>query len=304
MSKTLVVDGTNIVMRSIKAGERVSGGLSVSLDDHTEVNTSGVFLFINTLAKYVKQEQPDRMVICFDGGRSTYRLEIYPDYKSNRTGRLDEQESFTFTLVKEFLTLNGIHHVEYPGVEADDLVAAYSRVRANEDDEVVILSGDKDFLQLVSPRVTQIRPGVKPERWGVEEVKVKFGCFPEDLSKVMALTGDTLDGVPGIPGFGDKTAVKFLSKYEWDLEKLLAAAEPKLVGQEDDVRRNLALVELHPISDGEFEDGFIPEFENDPVKLATYPDLVAWFEKYQMGSLVSRLDAGVLWREPFQGKLL
>lgn len=300
--KTLVVDGTNLTVRSMKMAEKMNQ-LSAVVEGVT-INTTGVFVFIGTLTRYVREEQPNRIIVCFDGGRSRYRLSIDPSYKSSRAERVpDEEEQMTFKLAKEFLTLNGIHHVSVPGVEADDLVAAYVRAREQED-LVVILSGDKDFLQLLSPKVSQIRPKSNPEKWTVETVVEKFGAYPEHMAKVQALTGDTADDIPGVPGFGTKTAVKYLKKYDWSMEKLLTAYEPKLIGMEARVWVNLALISLDPIQDGEFEGGYVPLFDDDPATTPLRGPLAEWFHKYDMGSLVSRLEAGVLWREGKLGKVL
>lgn len=303
--KSLVVDGTNIAMRSLKAAER-SAPLSINVDDE-EIPTGPTYLFINTFTKYVRQEAPDRLVVCWDGGRSRHRMSIYSGYKSQRLKSDDGGvKDLNFRLIKEFLTLSGIHHIEYEGIEADDLVAAYSRSGSKEG-EVVILSGDKDFLQLVGERVSQIRPGVNPERWGPTEVETMMGCTPENLVKVMALAGDPQDGVPGVQGFGMKTAVKFLTKYEWDLEALLAAGEKKLEGKEGEVRRNYALVDLrHPI-EGYLEDAYLPHFRVPKAGDVLYYDLTTWLRVYQMDSILNRLQDGTLWKDPdprrFQGRL-
>src|SRR5690606_6422668 len=156
-------------------------------------------------------------------------------YKSERPEHVerDKEERVAANLASEFLTLAGIHHLKMEGVEADDLVAAYWRqARAMGPERVVILSGDKDFLQLVErgvPETVQIRPGVSPEVWTMAEVVAKFGCIPSDLPKVMALSGDKSDGVPGLRGVGTKTAVKMLAANDWDLAKVVAN-EPKANG--------------------------------------------------------------------------
>lgn len=302
--KSLVVDGTNLAMRCLKAAER-GAHLSVQIGEDL-VSTGPTFLFINLFTKYVRQEAPHRIVVCWDGGRSRHRMSIYSGYKSQRLDKPegeDEVKDLNFRLIKEFLTLNDIHHVEYEGVEADDLVAAYVRSAGSE--EVVILSGDKDFLQLITENITQVRPGVKPERWGVSEVENLMGCHPSDVVKVMALAGDPQDGVPGIQGFGVKTAVKFLAKYDWDLEALLAAGEKKLEGKEAEVRRNYALVDLHtPIEGGYLEGMYIPHFVEVTPGSVFYNDLLLWLGQYQMESVLNRFQQGWLWKEPVQGRLV
>lgn len=296
METLLVVDGNNLLMRSIKAAE---GRMHLSVErDAEEVNTAPLLLFINMLSKYVRRVRPDRMVVCWDGGLSAHRVAIYPEYKSARRERGEEKDLTPFALAKQFLTLAGIQHVEMVDVEADDLVAGYVRDRP-VGTEVVILSADKDFLQLLGTSVTQIRPGGGPtpesEVWTGERVKDEMGCFPYEVPSIMALTGDSGDGVPGIPGFGVKTAVKFLDKYQWSLERLLTSGEAKIAGHEDAIRRNHALVDLTRPIPGVMMP-MAPRFEpTDPSSLL-YRDLADWLDRFAMDSIKSRVLTNTLWR--------
>src|SRR5690606_131971 len=181
MSGTLIVDGTNLLVRS----QFAMRGIELSVEEDGEVvNTGPVLTFINMLSKYVAQIKPERMAVCWDGGRSTFRTALYPAYKSERPEHVErgKGERVAANLASEVLTLAGIHHLKMEGVEADDLVAAYwGQARAMGPERVVILSGDKDFLQLVErgvPETVQIRPGVSPEVWTMAEVVAKFGCIP------------------------------------------------------------------------------------------------------------------------------
>ncbi|MDX1407861.1 MAG: 5'-3' exonuclease H3TH domain-containing protein, partial [Saprospiraceae bacterium] len=264
--RTLIVDGTNLLVRAVHAAERMPKKLSVIIDGHF-YSTGPVYLFINSLSSYVRQVEPDRMMVCWDGGRSKHRLGIDPDYKADRPEREDDvQEQLSFRLAKEFLDLNGIAWSEESGVEADDLVAAYVRSAGQfletSDDKIVILSGDKDFLQLVGRYVYQIRPGVKPEIWDEDVVRDKMGCSPKFIPYLMALTGDKGDGVPGVKGIGPKTALKLLKKHEWSFDNVLT--DPKLEGKQADARRSYALVDLRTPIYGDLEDKNIPMFNNDP----------------------------------------
>lgn len=293
--KTLLLDANNLLMRSIKAAE---GRLHLAVDiGGREVNTGPLLLFVNLVSKYIRQEQPHRVVACWDGGRSAHRVGIFEHYKGARNEAGEEKDLTPFALAKEFLTLAGIHHIEMANVEADDLVAAYWHRKGN-DDRLVIVSGDKDFLQLLDGWTEQIRPGAPTadaERWTCNRVRTEMGCKPEHIPFVMALTGDSSDGVPGIPGFGPKTACKFLSKYDWDLEKLLAAREAKLAFQADAVRRNLALVDLRtPIPGVKVPEP--PRFEPTGPGTILYESLLEWLERLRMESVQNRLASHALWR--------
>jgi 5'-3' exonuclease len=289
--KVLVVDGNNLVMRSVKAAEN---RLDLSVDD---IPTGPLHLCINMLSRFVRTVKPDRMVVCWDGGRSTYRTALYPAYKGERREHdPDAPEMFAYAQVKEFLSLSGIHHVQMDGVEADDLVAHYWRIKENHE-RVVILSGDKDFLQLLDGWTEQIRPGNNDDvPWTANRVRTEMGCKPEHVPLVMALTGDQGDGVPGVPGFGTKTAVKFLAKYDWDLERLLSSPEQKIAGWELQIRTALALVDLRdPLPYNAIGLPQAPPFRPTDQTSVLWGDLVDFLNRWQLAQTKDRLQEGTLW---------
>lgn len=291
MQHTLVVDGNNLLIRSIKAMERTN------LSAHG-VPTGALHTFINCLSRYVREAEYSHVVVCWDGGASLFRKAIFPGYKADRPERGEEHDIGPFALAKEFLSLVNIHHVEHPGVEADDLVAAYCAGRRWK---MTILSGDKDFLQLLDdtePTVSQVRPGGgADETWTAARVEAEMGCKPEQIPLVMALTGDTGDGVPGVPGFGTKTAVKALVAHEWDLGKLFDTSDPKWLkkidGQRSTASRNHALVDLrNPNTVVPPE----PLFQPTTMGSSLAPDLLEFLERYELASVRERFLAGALWK--------
>lgn len=294
--RVMVVDGNNLLIRAVKAMERSTSHLSVD-----DVPTGPLLLFINQLSRHVQAVNPDRLVVCWDGGRSQYRMSVYEDYKSQRRARdPDSPEGYSFALSKEFLTLAGLHHVIIEGVEADDLVAHYWREKTN-DQRVFILSGDKDFLQLLDGWTEQIRPG-SDENWTANRVRTEMGCKPEHLPLVMALTGDAGDGVPGIPGFGLKTACKALAAHEWDLERLLASDDRRWVRKLDGtmpeaVRRNLLLVDLRstPPFDVHIDLPEAPQFAPTTQASVLWSELSGFLDRWRMATVKDRLIAGTLW---------
>lgn len=298
----LLVDGNNALVRSIKAMERAN--LSAA-----GLPTAALHTFVRMMSRYVREVQPDRMVVCWDGGRSTMRTEVYEGYKEARATSeyaaplavLDiapDDPKASFHLAKEFLSLANIHHIEMPGVEADDLIAAYWRVR-RPDDRVVILSGDRDFLQLCDGWTEQIRPGTgEDDRWTSNRVRTKYECKPEDLPKVMALMGDPGDGVPGLPGFGPKTAVKLLKEHGWDLDAFLDSGHKKLpLGARADVERNLRLVNLREAYPGSPEVDLPPAFEPTDVGSILHNDLVAFLDRFEMHQVKDAYIRNQLWRD-------
>ena len=280
------MDGNNILIRSIKAAERT--GMEAD-----GVSTGALLLFVNSLSRYARELQPTRLIVCFDGGRSKYRLSIYDQYKSRRAsheGR-DHPES-AFGLAKRFLTLVNIPYVEIEGVEADDLIAFYWRNKL-EDDRMFIVSGDHDFFQLLGDWTVQIDPG-DHESWDAQRVERVLGCKPSNLPLVMALTGDKGDDIPGVPGIGTKTAVKMLARNNWDLGRTIAV-EPKLHMKANKIMRNLSLVDLRTgyfSTKQSLSEPRPPLF--DPETKMGGP-LSNFLTQYQLSSVMERLRDGRLW---------
>ena len=290
--KTLVVDGNNLLVRAVFAAK----GGRVHLSNHDGVPTAALHIFINLLAKYVRQESPDNMVVCWDGGRSSSRTALFSEYKGQRAERPEEEDrDRPFSQAKEFLSLAGIHHVERPGVEADDLVAAHWAGK-HSSERMVILSADKDFLQLLDGWTEQIRPGTGiDERWTRSRVRGEFGCTPEQYRLVMALMGDASDGIPGVPGFGLKTSVKMLSKYGWSLEALLDSNERKVLGARTTALRNLDLVSLPgPFAQREM---YAPKFAPTTVISMAWPALEAYLLRYDLAVVRGQIATGSLWSQ-------
>lgn len=302
--RTMAIDGNNLIIRSVKATE---GRVEMSADG---IYTAHLVVFINSLSRYVRETKPDRVVICWDTGRSARRVAIYPEYKASRRTSIDiqaqdaggdftptpEQEAkeSAFGLARTFLSLAGLHHVAVPGVEADDLIAYYWRSRA-PGDEYVILSGDKDFFQLLDATTTQHRPGPETDLWTEDRVLNDLNCIPLQLPDIMALSGDSIDGVPGAAGFGHKTACKFLAKYDWNLDRLLAAGEAKLSGQEEIVRISRQLVDLRKTDYVGIDMPPLPRFEPTNHMSPLWMALLEYLDQYQLRSIKERLVTGTLW---------
>jgi 5'-3' exonuclease len=295
-STLLVFDGNNILMRALKASEA-----RVPLTSEEGTWTAPVFLFINMMSKYVKRYSAQHVVVAWDKGHD-FRDMIYPDYKGGRAKHdyaHDDPQTGVFGMAKTFLTLAGIHHLEVPGYEADDIIGAYWRKPWLH---MRIVSGDKDLLQLVGDRVVQVRPGGPQtsqgdEEWDSNRVYEKFGCTPAQLPLVMALTGDTGDDVPGIRGYGPKFACKHLAEVNWNLATLLDHPPERLkkvAGFREIVERNLKLVNLRhlPLT---VEDP--PPFDPTWIGSAAWHDLEEWCDMYQMATVKTRLLEGTLWKE-------
>jgi DNA polymerase-1 len=279
----LLIDGNNLYMRSYYAT------LHDSMTADGE-STAALVVFANTLTRHIREEQPDRVVVCWDGGGSDYRLRILPSYKANRLQKASEVRTGR-DQVKEFLSLAGVFQVERTGFEADDLIAKYWH---DAEEEIVLVSEDKDFLQIAGPN-----PNLYPceilrstgERWNEARVHERLGAWPSEVPSVMALTGDDSDNVPGVPGIGPKKAVQLLSEAGWSLE---AIDHPDVAQMLSQVLRNRVLVNLRmPVP------GLIlpppPPFHPTSSASALYADFVEYLSRYHLKGLLSRLYSGTLW---------
>lgn len=285
----LIVDGSNLVMRCVKAME-YSG-----LRGGENWQTGPLTAVIGALGKFTRQYKPTAVVVCWDAGPSEHRRYFYPEYKIARaeiTPEQAERKETAFGMVKNFLKACRIQQVAVQGYEADDVVAAYWA--ANPGRDKIIVSGDKDFLQLVDDRTVQLRPDNAGSYtiWGQPEVMAKYGCSPERLPLLMALMGDPVDGVPGVRGLGPKKALKGLEEAGWDLARVKALQDPQ--------KMNCALVShvLVNLRDTTFHPT-VPELKpfapTDPSEGGGCLELVTFLRSLEMETILARFYTGTLW---------
>jgi DNA polymerase I len=203
-----IIDAMAMAFRNFHAfGVRpltTSSGLPVSA-----IFGSAVFLM-----KLIEEERPDFLAIGSDCREPTFRHELYPQYKANRTAMPEDlavQLPYLFQLFDAF----GIPTLKTPGVEADDLIGTLVKKFSSQATECFIVSGDKDFLQLVNNHISLYSPkkGGKVVITNGTGILDKFGCRPEQVIDILALIGDSSDNVPGVPGIGEKGAAKLINKY-------------------------------------------------------------------------------------------
>jgi DNA polymerase-1 len=210
--------------------------------------TGAIYGLCQMLLKIEREERPTHLTCVFDAPGENFRNQIYSAYKAHRPPMPPElvpQVAMVRTVVEAF----GLTTLEVPGYEADDVIAALARVGTAAGMEVVICSSDKDLLQLCTSDVS-ILDTMKNRRLGPEAVREKFGVGPEQVGDVLALMGDSIDNVPGVPGIGPKTAAELINKYG-TLDALLEhASEVKgkrgeaLVAAKELVRTSRELVRL------------------------------------------------------------
>jgi DNA polymerase-1 len=178
--------------------------------------TSAVYGFINSLFRVQEEFQPTHLLVVFDTKYPTFRHEMYPKYKSTRA-KMPEDMAEQLPRLKELIDAMNIARIEQKGLEADDLIGAYAIKGTKEGYDVVIVTGDKDFTQLVNDKIkmrTPVKSGEALELLDRDGVKEKMGVYPERIIDLLALMGDSSDNVPGIPGVGQKTALALLEKFE------------------------------------------------------------------------------------------
>jgi DNA polymerase-1 len=183
--------------------------------------TSAVLGFSNMLAKLLSETDADHIAVVFDHSGSSFRNQIYDQYKANRSETPPDLIP-QFKLVRDATDAFGVCKIDVPNFEADDLIATYAREAEEAGAIVTIVSSDKDMMQLVRERVTMLDP-IRNRPIGDAEVREKFGVGPDKVIEVQALCGDSVDNVPGVPGIGVKTAAELINTYG-DLENLLEHA--------------------------------------------------------------------------------
>jgi len=216
--KLLVLDGHSLTYRAFFA-------LPDTLATTSGQVTNAVYGFTAMLIKLLGDERPQGVAVCFDKGRPAFRHDRYSDYKANRREQPDILRE-QFPLVREVLDTMRVPVIELEGYEADDLLATLARQAREQGDDLVIVSGDRDVLQLVGDGVTVMmtRRGISDiVRYDHDAVIEKYGVAPEQWTDFVALKGETSDNLPGVPGIGDKTAAKLIQTYG-DIEHVIEHA--------------------------------------------------------------------------------
>jgi 5'-3' exonuclease len=298
--KLLAIDGNNLLMRAVFATKRAN------LTAHG-VPTGPLLVFVNTLSRHIREEHPTHIGIAWDSPGQGLRGSIDENYKANRVPAPDDEHELkesAFALAKEFCALAGVFQHSYldAGVEADDILADWWRYwiadGANQTSEMVILSSDKDLLQLVDcPRITQIRlssADTPTDRWNAARVTEHYGVPPRSVPAVLAVAGDTSDNIIGIRGIGPKKAAKALGEHGLDFEQTIMARWP------DDVERLRANYRLTDLRTAWQYEG-LPRPTPPPAARLTGPQgalwegLLAFLDRYELRTVRERLVAGQLW---------
>ena len=302
MRRVYLVDGSGLIFRAYFALLRRP--LTTSRGHHV----GALFGFISTLLALLRNEGARHLAVAFDSEGPTFRHERYPSYKANRPETPPELVE-QFPLVRRGVEAMGICSLQVEGVEADDLIGSLATQGARAGWEIVIVSADKDFSQLIGSQIAQYVParGREPARWiRPEDVVEKWGVSPEQFVDFLALSGDSSDNIPGVRGIGPKTAAVLLQAHD-DLDAIyahLAEVTPvgtrtKLEAGRDDALLSRELVRLRTD---------LLEFDPDRLrvpKVAERGELRIFLEEHELHSLVTRIFAPRAPRAtPRQGSLL
>ncbi|HVO82981.1 MAG TPA: DNA polymerase I [Syntrophobacteria bacterium] len=206
-----LIDGSSYIYRAFYAVKDLStsGGLP----------TNGVYGFLGMLRRVLKEKRPTYLAVALDAPGPTFRHQLSAEYKATRP-QMPEPLARQLPYIKRLIALHGIPLLEVNGVEADDIIGTLTAWASGQGRQVVIVSGDKDLLQLVSSRVC-LWDTMKDVVLGPQEVEQRYGVPPSQLVEVMGLAGDSSDNIPGVPGIGPKTAARLIREFG-SIENLLA----------------------------------------------------------------------------------
>ncbi len=236
--RRFLIDGSALVYRA-----HFAFGKNPLLNSRGE-NTSAVFGYINTLLSLLERESPEEIAVVFDTSAPNFRHALFAEYKATRE-KMPEELAEQLPVIRHLTSNLGIKVLHQSGVEADDIIGTLAKRGEAEGVDVLIISGDKDFAQLVTEHIHIYDPGrggkngKDPERIDPAQVLEKYGVRPDQIIDYMALLGDSSDNVPGVKGIGEVTAKKLIAEYQTldnlyaHLPELSASVRTKLHDKKD-----------------------------------------------------------------------
>ncbi len=285
--KAILIDGNNIAYRAFYA---IPDNIATS----SGVITNAVLGFTNMLLRLIEDQNPDTIICAFDSKVPTFRHKIFTQYKMHRK-KMPDELSKQFPLIKEVLDAFGIMYLEKDGFEADDILAAIAGTIRSEYDHIIIVTGDKDILQLVSDniKVMGIKKGITDtlmyDRHVVEE---RFGVSPERIKDLLALMGDSSDNIPGVPGVGPKTAKTLVKKYGCveDIYKNINKVENQRLKQLLIDNKEIALLSKELTTLKTAQDIDIKQVINNSFKKISFKEVKNLFDSLEFRTLQKRLN--------------
>ena len=212
-----LVDGSSYIYRAYFAIRHLSSPKGFP--------TNALYGFTQMLLKVMKDRKPDHIAVVFDAARKTFRHDLYPEYKANRSAMPDDLVP-QIGPIKEMVRAFSVPVIEMEGYEADDIIATIARECAGRGMDTVVVTSDKDLMQIVTAQVTLLDT-MKEKVSGVREVEERFGVGPDRVVDILGLAGDSSDNIPGVPGIGEKTAIKLIQEFGSMDELLIRSDEVK-----------------------------------------------------------------------------
>lgn len=291
MKKIYLVDVSSMFFRAFYAIRPLTSTKGVPVN--------AVYGFISMIVKLFKEKNPDHMVFCYDRKEPSFRKEIYTDYKANRTEMPDDLQ-VQMPYLKQVADLFGIADIEVAGFEADDLIGTIAKQAELEGYQVYIVSGDKDFSQLVTDNIF-LYDTMKEFVYTKEAVREKHGVLPEQFIDFLAITGDTSDHVPGVAGIGPKGAQKLIEQFG-TLEKIYenidkvtpAGVKEKLIKSKDDafISKKLVTIVTNVKTGKILDDYIIKNFKTEELRAFLQDLNFKTFEKNLLGDGQNNLKKG------------
>ncbi len=283
--KICLVDGSGYIFRAFY-------GLP-PMTSPEGVPVNAVYGFTNMFLKLTNKIGCDYSLVLFDAKRQNFRNDIFPEYKGTRK-EIPEDLIPQFEIIRQAVDALNLHYLDMEGYEADDLIATYAQKALDKGYEVVVVSADKDLMQLIREGVEFYDP-MKDKFFTPEDVKEKFGVLPDKVVDVQALAGDSIDNVPGVPGIGLKTAAELVNQFG-SLQEILNRAEEikqnkrreTLIANKQNAEISLQLVTLKNDVPVEHD---IEEYECRKPEL---DKIMAFIDKYEFRSLRPRIEKWVL----------
>ena len=228
-----LIDGSSYIFRAFFALPPLKNAVGLP--------THAVYGFTSLTLKFINQYRPEYLAVVLDAGRETFRNDIYRAYKENRP-EAPPQLIPQFPYIRKVLEALNLPLLEMRGFEADDIIATLTKTFSSQGIKVIVVSSDKDLMQLVTDGV-RLLDSAKGKWIGLEEIKQKFGVEPHRVVEVMGLMGDSVDNIPGVKGIGEKTATALIQRYE-TLENLFERLdEVETMGLKGAARIRRALAE-------------------------------------------------------------
>ncbi len=287
MEEIIIIDGSYWLF-SAYYGTASMGNLMINKDG---IPTNGVYGFANMLESIMKDE-PRKIMVAFDAKGKTFRSEMLEDYKGHRKKAPDEL-LLQFPIVKEYLDARGVFQYELEGFEGDDILGTVANIATSKGYKVTIITNDKDMMQLINDSVCIYKKNTKTKSYDVinkDAFYDQFQLVPDQMRDLLGLMGDSADNIPGIPGVGEKTALKLLHQYG-SIENLKENSGEIKGKMGEKIRENIELGILSKkLATIKVDVELACEFDDFEYNGYDYEKLADFYRRYDMQSLLKRMS--------------